>query len=104
MSESEQEKRALWKRAIAAVPIGLILFYRKCISPLFPPTCRFRPTCSSYALKAFKTYNPFYASYLAVWRILRCNPFNPGGYDPVPGTEPEDDEATSDPQSDVSSP
>ena len=48
------------------------------------PTCRFRPTCSNYAIDAFENYNVFYAVILTVWRILRCNPFSKGGYDPIP--------------------
>jgi uncharacterized protein len=49
-----------------------------------PPTCRFHPSCSNYAKEAFQTRNFFVASVLSGWRILRCNPFNKGGYDPVP--------------------
>lgn len=48
------------------------------------PTCRYHPTCSNYAIDAFKHYNIFYASLLTIWRILRCNPFSRGGYDPIP--------------------
>lgn len=48
------------------------------------PTCRFRPTCSNYAIDAFENYNFFYAALLTVWRILRCNPLSKGGYDPIP--------------------
>ncbi|MBO5124784.1 MAG: membrane protein insertion efficiency factor YidD [Spirochaetaceae bacterium] len=62
----------------------LIRFYQICISPLFPPSCRFYPTCSSYALEAIQRHGPFRGTYLAVKRILRCNPFCKGGYDPVP--------------------
>ena len=62
----------------------LIRFYQICISPLFPPSCRFYPTCSSYALEAIQRHGPFQGTYLAVKRILRCNPFCKGGYDPVP--------------------
>ncbi len=64
--------------------IGLIKFYQKFISPLFPPTCRFYPTCSAYAISAIEKKGVLKGSYLAVRRILRCHPFNPGGYDPVP--------------------
>lgn len=48
------------------------------------PTCRYHPTCSSYAKTAYQTHNFFYASILSGWRILRCNPLSKGGYDPVP--------------------
>jgi len=69
---------------VNSIPILLIHIYRKFLSPLFPPSCRFTPTCSQYALDAYKTHNFFYATWLSVWRILRCNPFVKGGYDPVP--------------------
>ncbi|MBE6344565.1 MAG: membrane protein insertion efficiency factor YidD [Spirochaetaceae bacterium] len=62
----------------------MIRFYQICISPLFPPCCRFYPTCSAYALEAIDKYGPFKGSYMAVKRILRCNPLSDGGYDPVP--------------------
>ncbi|HEX2982304.1 MAG TPA: membrane protein insertion efficiency factor YidD [Ignavibacteriales bacterium] len=63
--------------------IFLIRIYQKFISPLFPPSCRFYPTCSEYAVQALNKYGFFKGSAMAVWRILRCNPFNKGGYDPV---------------------
>ncbi len=48
------------------------------------PTCRFHPSCSNYSIQAYENYNFFYATWLTIWRILRCNPFNKGGYDPIP--------------------
>ncbi len=48
------------------------------------PTCKYRPTCSNYAVQAFENYNIFYAALLSIWRVLRCNPFSKGGYDPIP--------------------
>mgnify|MGYP002508307818 FL=1 len=64
--------------------ILMIRGYQKFISPLFPPTCRFYPTCSNYALQAIEKYGPFKGIYLSIKRILRCHPFSKGGYDPVP--------------------
>lgn len=64
--------------------LALIKLYRILISPLFPPSCRFQPTCSQYALDAVETHGVWRGSYLAINRILRCHPFHPGGYDPVP--------------------
>lgn len=62
----------------------LIQGYRRLLSPLFPPTCRFTPTCSQYALTAIDRFGPVKGSWLAMRRITRCHPFHPGGYDPVP--------------------
>ena len=64
--------------------ILLIKGYRNFISPLFPPSCRFRPTCSQYTLEAIERLCPVQGSWLGLKRILRCHPFHPGGYDPVP--------------------
>ena len=64
--------------------IWLISLYRKFISPIKPPCCRFKPTCSAYALEAYQKRGFFVGTILTVWRILRCNPLSRGGYDPVP--------------------
>ena len=64
--------------------IVLIRFYQISISPLKPPTCRFTPTCSAYALEALRKHGLFKGSWLAVRRILRCHPWGGSGYDPVP--------------------
>ncbi len=64
--------------------IAAIKFYRKYISPLKPPTCRFTPTCSEYAIIAIEKYGAKKGGWLAIKRVLRCNPFFPGGNDPVP--------------------
>lgn len=61
-----------------------VIFYRRCISPMKPPTCRFTPTCSEYAIQALRKHGPFRGSWLAVRRILRCHPCGGSGYDPVP--------------------
>ncbi|MEG6565624.1 membrane protein insertion efficiency factor YidD [Thermoanaerobacterium saccharolyticum] len=63
--------------------IYLIKFYQKFISPMKPKSCRFYPTCSQYAVDAIMKYGILKGGMMALWRILRCNPFNPGGYDPV---------------------
>jgi uncharacterized protein len=72
------------ERLIALPALFLITIYRKVVSPLKPPTCRFYPTCSAYALEAIKKYGLFKGGGLAIKRIVRCNPLNPGGFDPVP--------------------
>lgn len=64
--------------------IILIKFYKFALSPIFPPSCRFYPTCSHYAIEAIEKFGSIKGLYLAVKRILRCNPFTKGGYDPVP--------------------
>lgn len=63
--------------------VALIKGYQKIISPLFPPSCRFYPTCSEYAMQSITKYGVFKGGIKSVWRILRCNPFNKGGIDPV---------------------
>ena len=72
--------KTLPKRALLA----LIRFYRRQISPATPPSCRFIPKCSEYALEAVQKYGALKGGYLAVRRILKCHPFHKGGYDPVP--------------------
>lgn len=79
------------KTAIRAVSRGFswllvlpIIFYQKCISPYTPPSCRFTPTCSEYAKQAIMKHGPVKGLALAIWRILRCNPWGGSGYDPVP--------------------
>lgn len=63
--------------------VFLIKFYRKNISPLKKPCCRFYPTCSEYTLESLEKYGVLKGGFMAIKRILRCNPFNKGGYDPV---------------------
>ena len=69
---------------LSKIMLGLIWFYRHCISPLTPAACRYTPTCSQYAVEAIKKYGPFKGGWLAFRRILRCNPWGGSGYDPVP--------------------
>jgi putative membrane protein insertion efficiency factor len=64
--------------------MSLIRGYQQAISPLLPASCRYYPTCSAYALEAFERYGVLKGGWLAIRRILRCHPFRPGGYDPVP--------------------
>jgi len=63
--------------------IFIILFYQRIISPLNPPTCRFHPSCSSYACQAIEKFGVVRGSLMGLGRICRCHPWNPGGYDPV---------------------
>lgn len=65
------------------VLIFLIRAYRLVISPLLPPSCRFTPTCSEYAMQAIEKYGALRGAYLGARRLLRCHPFHSGGYDPV---------------------
>jgi len=64
--------------------LGIISLYQRFVSPFFPPRCRFYPTCSQYGAEAISKYGPFKGGYLALRRVLRCHPFHPGGFDPVP--------------------
>nr|WP_146515367.1 membrane protein insertion efficiency factor YidD [Rubripirellula amarantea] len=70
------------RRAISRLVIFPIRFYQIGISPMLPPSCRFTPTCSQYAIEAIGKHGPIKGTYLAVRRILRCHPWNPGGHDP----------------------
>lgn len=75
----------LISKVINFILIGMIKFYKKFLSPLKKTChCRYIPTCSQYAVEALQKYGPFKGSYLAIKRILRCNPLHKGGYDPVP--------------------
>ena len=66
------------------IALLLLKFYKRTISPALPPSCRFYPTCSQYAYEAIERYGFLKGSWLGVRRLLRCHPFHPGGYDPVP--------------------
>jgi putative membrane protein insertion efficiency factor len=68
---------------ITAVLLAPIRAYRRWISPAFPRRCRYHPTCSAYAEQALRELGPVRGSIVAGWRLLRCNPFSPGGYDPL---------------------
>lgn len=71
-------------RPVSLFFVWMVRGYQRLISRYTPPMCRFEPTCSQYAVTSFRYYGPFRGTVMAAWRILRCNPFNPGGYDPVP--------------------
>lgn len=76
----------MWKRLTRAITTALVWGvrgYRLAISPLLPPSCRFTPTCSNYAIEALERKGLFAGTRMAAWRLLRCHPFHPGGYDPV---------------------
>ncbi|WP_204151097.1 membrane protein insertion efficiency factor YidD [Leptolyngbya sp. CCY15150] len=72
------------KSLATSLLIGLVRLYRLIISPLFPPVCRFQPTCSQYAMEAIARFGPLRGSWMALRRVSRCHPLHPGGYDPVP--------------------
>ena len=79
----------MMKNLLSKFFCSLIRAYQICISPLHPACCRFTPTCSQYAMEAIKKYGPGKGLVLSVKRILRCNPYCKGGYDPVPETDSE---------------
>lgn len=71
-------------KAITWILVAPIIFYQKFITPYTPASCRFTPTCSEYARQALIIHGPIKGLLLAIWRILRCNPWGGSGYDPVP--------------------
>lgn len=85
------EVRKLTRRLLLGLAKSLIRFYQLCLSPMVPPTCRYQPTCSAYALEALERHGPFTGTWLALKRIARCHPVKwlggNSGYDPVPGSE-----------------
>ncbi len=88
MSRASEQRVGPFARVLMVLVTG----YRRFVSPLLPPTCRFTPTCSAYSLEALRTHGALRGSWLTVRRISRCHPFHPGGYDPVPppkGAAPE---------------
>jgi hypothetical protein len=72
---------------MARLLLSVIRFYRRFVSPMTPSSCRFTPTCSGYAEQAVARYGAARGGWLALRRLLRCHPFGPSGYDPVPGIE-----------------
>lgn len=88
-SHSDEHGFPPWRPASAPSPLAwlalwLIGLYRRVISPALPPACRFTPTCSEYGYEAIARYGILAGGRLAVWRVMRCNPFGGSGYDPVP--------------------
>ena len=73
--------------------LALVALYRYTISPFLGNNCRYQPTCSEYAIEALREHGAFRGTWLAAKRIARCHPWGGSGYDPVPGKEPDDDEA-----------
>ncbi|HIT83007.1 MAG TPA: membrane protein insertion efficiency factor YidD [Candidatus Avibacteroides faecavium] len=81
----DQDRRTpMLRRIITTLLLAPIYFYRSFISPLTPPSCRFTPTCSQYAIEAIKRHGPLRGTWLAIRRIMRCHPWGGSGYDPVP--------------------
>lgn len=72
------------KKVFTRMMLAVIRFYRRGISPFTPPSCRFTPTCSAYAEEAIGRYGALRGGWLALRRLLKCHPFGPSGYDPVP--------------------
>ncbi|MDO5721689.1 MAG: membrane protein insertion efficiency factor YidD [Actinomycetaceae bacterium] len=72
------------RQALVALAIAPIRFYQRFISPALPPTCRYYPSCSNYAIKAVQVHGPIKGILLGGWRLLRCNPWSLGGVDHVP--------------------
>lgn len=80
----ESNKSSFIKRFFVYLLLIPIKFYQYCLSPLKPPTCRYTPTCSQYAIEAIRKHGPLKGFFLAVKRLLRCHPWGGSGYDPVP--------------------
>lgn len=84
----QEEQGALVERArpglFARGGVAMVRWYQRYLSPLKPPVCRFHPSCSQYTLEAIERYGLIRGSFMGAARIMRCNPFHPGGYDPVP--------------------
>ena len=74
----------LLRRVLIFLVLLPVHFYRKCISPFTPPSCRYTPTCSQYMVEAVRKYGPFKGTWLGLKRLARCHPWGGSGYDPVP--------------------
>jgi putative membrane protein insertion efficiency factor len=82
-AETERPDRSGLGRAVRAVAVAPIVAYQRLISPAIPRRCKYHPTCSRYAVDAIREYGILRGAVLAAWRLLRCNPWSYGGYDPV---------------------
>lgn len=83
--KGQKENLGAWLLRAASLPLlWTIRLYRTLISPLLPPACRFHPSCSAYFHQAVEAKGPIAGTYLGIKRLLRCHPFNRGGYDPMP--------------------
>jgi len=69
---------------VTAAALAILRWYKRSVSPLLPPSCRYTPTCSEYAMEAIERYGIVRGTYLGTRRVLSCHPFSRGGYDPVP--------------------
>ncbi len=79
--------KSKWQHSVRRLAVWILRLYQIAISPLFPASCRFTPTCSQYAIEAVERFGIFKGGWLSLKRIARCHPFHPGGYDPVPEQE-----------------
>lgn len=92
-TEDQTAQEPVWRPGpVARVLLVPVNFYRRWISPVLPPSCRFEPSCSAYAVEALSAHGALRGSWLTVRRLLRCGPWHPGGYDPVPPRHPDLDE------------
>ena len=87
---------------IARILVALVRGYQVWISPMLPPSCRFHPSCSAYAVEALQVHGAVYGSLLTLWRVLRCAPWHPGGVDLVPPPRKRADAARTRPAEDHS--
>lgn len=87
MCDSHKQSLPQPKGLVSRFLIGFVKGYRLIISPMLGANCRYIPTCSSYAIEAISLHGPLKGTAMSAWRIVRCNPFSKGGYDPVPGSE-----------------
>lgn len=84
-SHSAEQDRPTGVTAVLVWPFVMVVrLYQRLISPLLPPTCRFYPSCSAYAVTALRRHGPFVGTWLTMKRLVRCHPWNPGGVDHVP--------------------